>query len=102
MKRYCKAYLLKDLRQFSHWREIAEEGEETLADETIVYLWDDLSVVRTPVLPEQQNLCSQITPQWRTFCNETLHFDIPEDARFLHEGKREAYNIQEGTEKKRS
>ena len=51
IRKYCKAYYLKDLRLFSEWTEKREESDEAFADEDVVYLWDDFVVVRSPVLP---------------------------------------------------
>ena len=41
IRKYCKAYYLKDLRQWKGWTERHEEGDEALTDESVVYLWDD-------------------------------------------------------------
>jgi hypothetical protein len=46
IRKYCKAYYFKDLRQFTNWTEKREEGESDLTDEDVVYLWDDFVVVR--------------------------------------------------------
>lgn len=50
MRKYRKAYYLKDLRQCSGWMEKREEHEPELCDDDIVYLWDDFTAVRSPVL----------------------------------------------------
>jgi hypothetical protein len=86
MQKYCKAYHLKDLRQFSAWIEHHAE----LADDTIVYLWDDFTVVKSPVLAEQQMLWTDVTPEWQTFCKETLQFEIPADLQFAYKATTEA------------
>jgi len=86
-KKYCKAYYLKDLRQFSGWTEFHEEGEEELNDDSIVYLWDNWTVVRSPVLPEKGLLFDQVTPEWQDFCQTTLQFAIPEDLRYAYENE---------------
>src|ERR1700730_10718340 len=78
MRRYCKAYHLCDLRQFRGWKEIAEENEPELTDESICYLWDDFTVVRSPV-QEKGILFNEVTSDWQTFCQQDLHFNIPED-----------------------
>lgn len=84
MHKYCKAYHLKDLRQFPAWGAQNQEDEE-LTDETIVYLWDDFTVVKSPVLANQGVLWQSVTPEWEAFCHETLHFEIPEDLRYAYE-----------------
>ena len=87
MRNYCKAYHLKYLRQFHTWTEKREENEEALSDDDIVYLWDDFTVVRSPVLPDKGLLFDEITPEWQAFCKETLQFEIPEDLRYTYEQK---------------
>ena len=53
MRKYCKAYYLKDLRQFRSWTEKREGSEEELSGNDVVYLWDDFNVVRSPVIPDK-------------------------------------------------
>src|SRR5579872_4239526 len=84
IRKYCKAYYLKDLRQFDGWTEKHEENESELTDEDVVYLWDDFIVVRSPVLPGGV-IFDEVTPQWQEFCQITLHFEIPKDLRYAYE-----------------
>lgn len=84
IRKYCKAYYLKDLRQFSGWTEKREEGEPELNDEDVVYLWDDFVVVKIPVLPGGV-IFDAVTPEWQDFCKTTLQFEIPEDLRYAYE-----------------
>ncbi len=81
-RKYCKAYHLKDLRQFSHWVEKSEESE--LKDDDIIYLWDNFTVVKSPIIPDKGILFDQVTPEWQDFCKTTLHFAIPEDLRYAY------------------
>jgi hypothetical protein len=85
IKKYCKAYYLKDLRQFSDWSESNEDGAPALSDEDVVYVWDDFTVVKSPVLPGGV-IFSRVTPEWQNFCETTLQFSIPEDLRYAYEG----------------
>jgi hypothetical protein len=85
MRKYCKAYHLKDLRQYSSWIEKREENESELSDEDIVYLWDDFTVVRSPVIPDKGLIFDESTPEWQNFCRVTLKFEIPEDLRYAYE-----------------
>jgi hypothetical protein len=85
LRTYCKAYHVKDLRQFPGWSERAKEDEAHLADEAVVYLWDDFTVVTTPVSSEPDMLWDQVTPDWQEFCQMTLRFEIPEDLRYAYE-----------------
>ncbi len=85
MRKYCKAYHLKDLRQFSSWTEKHEEHAEELSDDTIVYLWDDFTVVKSPVIPDKGLLFDNVTPEWQEFCKTVLNFTIPQDLRYAYE-----------------
>ncbi len=84
MRKYCKAYKLKDLRQFSAWEEITGEHQSELADDDIYYLWDDYTVVKSPV-QSGGVLFESVTPEWKEFCHTTLQFEIPEDLRYAYE-----------------
>jgi hypothetical protein len=85
---YCKAYHLRDLRAFSDWQEV-EETEETkeakeakegnatpLADDTIVYILDDFTVVANP-FQHTRCLFADVTEDWKDYCRGTLHFEPP-------------------------
>ena len=79
MGHYCKAYQLAELRRFPAWTETELAGDRGLADDTIVYLWDDLTVVVNPVVPESGTLWEAVTPDWERFCRDELKFEIPEE-----------------------
>jgi|SRR5216110_1663745 len=101
IRKYCKAYYLKDLRQFSDWTEKREESEPELAAEDVVYLWDDFVVVRSPVLPGGV-IFDQVTPEWQEFCQTTLGFEIPEDLRYAYEKVEEKESMKEETAQEQS
>jgi hypothetical protein len=84
MRKYCKAYHVEDLRRFSGWTEKHEQGEPELSDSDIVYLWDDFTVVKSPVTPEKGLVFDNVTPEWQAFCKTTLQFEIPEDLRYAY------------------
>lgn len=84
MRKYCKAFLLKELREFEGWTENqALSDVEAVIDTTIVYLWDDLTVVASPVL-DQGNIFDTVTPAWQQFCQQKLQFSIPEDLQYAY------------------
>ncbi len=85
LRKYCKAYYLRDLRQFSGWTEKSEANEPELTDDDVVYLWDDFMVVKSPVIPDKGLIFDTITPEWQNFCTTTLQFEIPEDLRYAYE-----------------
>jgi hypothetical protein len=80
MRKYCKAYHLRDLRQFAGWSE-TNSANLALADESIVYLWDDYTVATSPI-HHTALLFQNVTPEWQNFCTQTLHFAIPDDLRY--------------------
>lgn len=89
-RKYCKAYHLRDLRQFRTWTEKREEQEPDLEDDTIVYLWDDFTVVKSPIISEKGVIFDQVMPEWQEFCRTSLGFAIPEDLRYAYEGQKES------------
>ncbi len=84
MRKYCKAYHLKDLQQFPGWKVLPAATEQELEDEAICYLWDDFTVVKSPV-QSGGVLFEDVTPAWQDFCHNVLHFEIPEDLRYAYE-----------------
>jgi hypothetical protein len=94
MRKYCKAYHVSEMRQFVNWTEKQEEYESELSDDSIVYLWDDFTVVRSPVIPDKGLVFDEITEEWKDFCQATLRFAIPEDLRYAYEQTQEESNTQ--------
>lgn len=89
MRKYSKAYYLKDLRPYSGWKELERKAdEEPLTDESIVYLQDNLTVVRDP-FNEEDFIYNDVNEEWEKFCRETLAFEIPEDLRYAYEEESE-------------
>lgn len=79
MHSYCKAYTLGQFRQYSGWQRA--EKDPTPSDASIGYLWDDFTVVKSPI-QEKSIIFDAVTPEWQTFCEQTLQFTIPEDVRY--------------------
>lgn len=84
-RKYCKAYYLKNLRQFPGWHEKHEADEPTLSDDDVVYLWDDFTVVRSPVVPDKDLIFEEVTAEWQDFCKASLHFEIPAYLHYAYE-----------------
>ncbi len=84
MRKYCKAYKLRDLRQFNGWTEHARKVSQDLSDDTICYLYDDFTVVQSPFQNENA-LFTEVTPEWQDFCKNALRFEIPEDLHYAYE-----------------
>ncbi|MGK5548620.1 hypothetical protein ACSNOH_28390 [Streptomyces sp. URMC 127] len=83
MRAYSKAYPLRDLRSFDGWAELARGADAGLGDDDVVYLRDDLTVVRTPVLPGAgaHGLVETPTAPWRAYCSAALGFGAGEPRR---------------------
>jgi hypothetical protein len=85
VKKYCKLYPLGELRRFPGWSEAADPAEREMTDEAHVYLSDEFTVLISPVGKDKDRLLySDVTPEWREFCTETLKFQIPEDLAFAY------------------
>lgn len=84
MRKYSKAYYLKDLRAYPNWKEKDREDKDQLTDESIVYLQDNFTVV-VDVFNEEDFLYNDVTEEWQQFCKEKLEFEIPEDLRYAYE-----------------
>ncbi len=83
MLKYCKAYHLRDVRQFEGWEEQHISTPANLSDDSIVYLWDDYTITVSPIHQETL-LFSNVAPQWQDFCSRVLNFTIPEDLRYAY------------------
>jgi hypothetical protein len=81
MKMYCKAYHLGELRQYPGWHESPGSGGDGLTDGSIVYLWDDYTVVENPVIADNTIIFDAVTPAWQEFCTATLQFSVPDDVK---------------------
>lgn len=90
MGKYCKAYLLKKLREFSQWTERVEnvrkekkevdktevEVARELTDNDILYLQENY-VVTDGIFIDENIIFDNVTPEWKDFCKNTLLFEIP-------------------------
>ena len=81
-RKYCRAYYLKDLRQFDGWPEggPARDGTETdgAEQDAIAYVHEDYHVTRS-IWAREDILFDGDTPEWREFCHQTLNFHVPDD-----------------------
>jgi hypothetical protein len=107
MSDYCKAYYVKCFREYPNWseREVAglhaELLEETngttdqsngggadhtataprpLSDDDVLFLHDNYHVTDS-VFADEHVVFDAVTPEWRTFCESVLGFEIPDYAR---------------------
>jgi hypothetical protein len=100
MGKYCKAYSLKKLREFSGWSEKTEnarkERKETggtevevqadcpsprdLTDDDFLYLQENY-VVTDGIFKDENVIFDDTTSEWVEYCQRVLGFEIPEYAR---------------------
>jgi Ankyrin repeats (3 copies) len=92
-RKYCKAYHLKDFRQFSGWTEnsinlkektndsngVDGGGErQEFSDDDIAFLHQDYSVTQS-MWHNENVIFNQVTPEWKQFCATELKFKVPDD-----------------------
>ena len=80
-RKYCKAYRLKDLREFRSWSEQRsasgpEEGK--LDDDKVVFIHQDLTVTDS-IWHNENVIFDQVSESWRDFCATSLGFRVPTD-----------------------
>jgi len=93
-RKYCKAYHLKSLRQFSGWAESrinwkdnggaeSSKGEQQpFSDDDIIFLHQDYTVTQS-MWHNENVIFNEVTPEWKAFCAEELKFKIPDDLDFI-------------------
>jgi hypothetical protein len=75
---YCRAYRLGELRAFESWADSAGAASAQLSDDEIVYLTDEFTVLRSPVVADEAPIWADDTPEWREFCASVVNF-TPDD-----------------------
>ena len=87
--KYCKAYPIKRLREFSHWTERSEntrkekneiEGAEVkvnrqLTEDDFLYLQENY-VVTDGIFLDENIIFDNVTPEWKDFCENVLGFEV--------------------------
>ncbi|MEM9903518.1 MAG: hypothetical protein AAF921_00625 [Cyanobacteria bacterium P01_D01_bin.44] len=90
MGKYCKAYPISQLREFSQWTERSEnarkenneiDGVEVnvarqFAESDFLYLQENY-VVTDGIFLDENIIFDDVTPDWKDFCQNTLKFEIP-------------------------
>jgi len=79
-RRYCKAYELRNLRNFPGWSEQSGDADdaEPLTDDSVVFVHQDLTVTRS-MWHDQDVIFSTQEPNWEEFCTNVLKFKVPHD-----------------------
>jgi ankyrin repeat protein len=89
-RRYCRAYVLKELREFAGWDENGpgprganegavkvEDRRQGLSDADVVFLHQDLSVTAS-MWYGANVIFDQVTPAWAEFTSKRLKFSVPQ------------------------
>ncbi|MGB3532440.1 MAG: hypothetical protein WBA13_02875 [Microcoleaceae cyanobacterium] len=90
MGKYCKAYSIQKLRQFSQWTENKQntrtetktvDGQEVevsreLTEDDFLYLQENY-VVTDGIFKDENIIFDNITPEWKEFCDTVLKFEVP-------------------------
>jgi hypothetical protein len=78
MGKYCKAYPIERFREYAGWREASPPPNADSADvpgeDRYLYLQETFVVTRGIFLDEDV-VFDSVTPEWETFCTQTLQFD---------------------------
>lgn len=95
-RKYCKAYKLRDLRQFSGWSENRtnwksvssdngnrdRQGEiaasEVFNDEDVVFIHQDYTVTQS-MWHNENVIFNSVGSDWLEFCGSVLSFKVPDD-----------------------
>lgn len=90
MGKYCKAYQVKNFRDYPGWSMKTEnarkdkkevDGKETevqreLDDEAILYLQENY-IVTDGIFKDENIIFDNVTDEWKEYCHGTLAFEIP-------------------------
>ncbi|NER84472.1 MAG: hypothetical protein F6K42_34090 [Leptolyngbya sp. SIO1D8] len=90
MGKYCKAYPINQLREFSQWTEQSEnarkekgeiDGVEVemarqFAKSDFLYLQENY-VVTGGIFSDENIIFDNVTSEWKDFCHKVLEFEVP-------------------------
>lgn len=88
---YCKAYPIERFREFSGWSENAQnarsekqqvDGQEVEKVRELtghLYLQENFTVT-DGIFIDENIIFDQVTPEWVSYCKETLEFEVPDYA----------------------
>jgi len=88
--KYCKAYSLAKLREFSGWSENVQnvrtekrevnalevETKRELTASDYLYLQENFTVT-DDIFIDENVIFADVTPDWIDFCKNTLKFEVP-------------------------
>jgi len=90
MGKYCKAYQVKNFREYPGWTMKTEnarkdkkevdgkeiEVQRELDDEAILYLQESY-IVTDGIFKDENIIFDNVNDEWKEFCHGTLGFEIP-------------------------
>jgi uncharacterized protein len=86
-RKYCKAYHLRELRQYPAWaerrinwkqRENSSDSEAPFPEDKIVFLHQDCSVTES-MWHNENVIFNDVNSDWEAFCLSSLKFKVPDD-----------------------
>ncbi len=81
MGRYCKAYPIAKLHEFSDWAKYyrPEKAVDSVnSEEDYLFLQENFTVTKGIFLDEEI-VFDNVTSEWEDFCKNTLNFEVPAD-----------------------
>ena len=86
MGKYCKAYPITRLREFSGWQENSQNARKEndaprqLTDADFLYLQENFAVT-DGIFIDENVIFDNVTPEWIDFCKAVLKFEVPDYAK---------------------
>jgi ankyrin repeat protein len=91
-RKYCKAYYLRDLKNYSEWNEsrinwkkkVNDNGDgnghpnDSFPDDKVVFIHQDFTVTES-AWHNENVIFNQTNTGWKEFCATTLKFKVPDD-----------------------
>lgn len=98
-RKYCKAYYMRDVRQFpqfietrKNWKQIhagSHDGKsenDAFSDDDVIFIHQDFTVTES-MWHNENVIFDQVTPEWSQFCENSLGFKVPDDLDLIVEAK---------------
>lgn len=88
MGKYCKAYPVKKLREFTQWTEYSQNTRKEknnnhesgvnrrLTNDDFLYLQENY-IVTDGIVKDENIIFDNVTPEWKRFCQKNLAFEVP-------------------------
>lgn len=77
-RKYCAAFIIQDFRRYSGWH------EREMEEEAVAFLHQNY-VVTCSIWDNEDIIFSQVTEDWKLFCDRVLQFRVPDDLDLITE-----------------